>query len=95
IGWGSLEVLEEAEGRQKQKNFTDYTIPTTLDVPEMDTVLFDNPYEYGPFGAKGAGELTLIAGAPVFLSAVRHATGVDPLSIPLTPEYLEELIHAD
>ena len=95
IGWGSLEVLEEKEGQIQHGTFTDYTIPTTLDVPEMDTMFFDNPYEHGPFGAKGAGELTFIAGAPALVSAVRQATASDPLKIPLTPEYLEELSHAD
>lgn len=91
IGWGSLEVLEERDGGVRQGNFTDYIIPGTLDVPEIDTRLFDNPYEYGPFGAKGAGELTFIGGAPVLLSAVRNALNVDAVRIPLSPEYLEEL----
>jgi len=91
LGWGSTEVLQEQSGDLLQGNFTDYIIPTSVDVPIIDTFFFDNPYENGPFGAKGAGELTFIGGAPVLVSAVRHALGGDFTRIPLSPEYLEEL----
>ena len=48
----------------------------------------DTPYEGGPFGAKGAGELTLIGGAPAYAMAVEQAVKRDVHEIPLTSEKL-------
>ena len=52
----------------------------------------DNPY--GPWGAKGIGELPMDGAAPAILSAVEHATGVSVNSIPLLPEDLMEAFDA-
>jgi len=92
IAYGYLEVMTAKDGRIQQKNVTDYIIPTTVDSPPLDTYLMDNPYPLGPYGAKGAGELTLVGGAPAVALAIEEAIGVKVLKIPVTPEYIMELM---
>lgn len=92
IGYGYLEVMTSKDGRIQQKNVTDYIIPTTVDSPPLDTYLMDNPYPLGPYGAKGAGELTLVGGAPAVALAIEEAIGEKVFNIPVTPEYIMELM---
>jgi CO/xanthine dehydrogenase Mo-binding subunit len=51
----------------------------------MDVVILENPFEGGPFGAKGVGEMPIDGPAPALINALRHA-GVDLRQIPATPE---------
>jgi len=92
IGYGYLEVMNSKDGKIQQKNVTDYIIPTSVDSPPLDTYLMDNPYALGPYGAKGAGELTLVGGAPAVALAIEEAIGEKVFNIPVTPEYIMELI---
>lgn len=92
IGYGYLEVMRHEQGILKQKNMTDYIIPTAMDMSEMDTVLYENPYAFGPYGAKGVGELTLVGGAPAVCLAIEQAIQRRITKIPATPEYLMELV---
>lgn len=93
ISYGSLEVMKNVNGRIQQKNITDYIIPTSCDSVSIETVLMDNPYILGPYGAKGAGELTLIGGAPAVALAIENAINRRVTKIPVTPEYIMELIN--
>jgi len=92
VGYGYLEVMKNENGKIKHKNVTDYIIPTTGDTPPMETFLMDNPYPLGPYGAKGAGELTLVGGAPAVALAIENAINKKVTKIPVTPEYIMELI---
>lgn len=92
IAYGCLERMEIREGKVRQKNLTDYLIPTSCDTAPVSTEWFDNPFDLGPFGAKGAGELTLIGGAPAVAMAIENAIGRRIRRIPATPESLLELI---
>jgi CO/xanthine dehydrogenase Mo-binding subunit len=92
VAYGYLEVMTHEKGRLKQKNLTDYIIPTSMDVPPMETVIFENPFAYGPDGAKGAGELTLVGGAPAVALAIEQAVKHPVNRIPATPEHIMELI---
>jgi CO/xanthine dehydrogenase Mo-binding subunit len=51
----------------------------------MEIVLLERPYRYGPFGAKGVGEMPIDGPAPAVINALRHA-GFDLREIPATPE---------
>jgi CO/xanthine dehydrogenase Mo-binding subunit len=93
VAYGYLEYMRHDQGKIKQKNLTDYIIPTSIDVPEMQTVIMDNPFAYGPYGAKGAGELTLVGGAPAVALAIENAIKTKVNKIPATPEYIMELLH--
>jgi CO/xanthine dehydrogenase Mo-binding subunit len=88
LAYGYLENMEIKNGMMGQKTISDYGPPTSMDVPPMDSYLYDNPYKEGPSGAKGAGELTFIGGAPGVHGAVEDALGVACSRIPLTPEYI-------
>jgi CO/xanthine dehydrogenase Mo-binding subunit len=68
---------------------TNYLIPTTLDMPAVDVVLLENPYQGGPSGAKGLGELPMDGPAPALVNALRHL-GLDLRSIPALPEAIME-----
>lgn len=93
IGYGMLEVMNNKDGRIRQKSVTDYIIPTACDSPPMETVLMDNPFLLGPFGAKGAGELFFIGGAPAVALAIENALKKKVTDIPVTPEYIMELMN--
>ncbi|MFP4459872.1 MAG: xanthine dehydrogenase family protein molybdopterin-binding subunit [Candidatus Zixiibacteriota bacterium] len=92
LGYATTEVMETNFGRLKQKTISDYIIPTTMDTPEIEHELVLNPYEKGPFGAKCAGELTLVGVAPAVANAVSIAIGKHVTKIPITPEYLMQLM---
>ena len=93
IGYGYIEKMVAKNGKIQQKNVTDYIIPTSVDVPLLHTYLMDNPYPLGPYGAKGAGELTLVGGAPAVALAIENAIGKVITKIPVTPEYIMELMN--
>ncbi|MCG8479589.1 MAG: xanthine dehydrogenase family protein molybdopterin-binding subunit [Spirochaetales bacterium] len=93
LGYAGLEKLELADGRYRQATMADYMIPTSLDFPPIASELFDNPYEHGPFGAKGAGEVVFDGLAPAYAAAVQKALDLPVHRIPVTPEYIMELIH--
>ncbi len=80
-----LALMEEfIPGRTE--NLHDYLIPTIGDVPEIETMLIEQPDPLGPFGAKGVGEPALVATAPAILNAIAHATGERVTRIPATPD---------
>lgn len=92
LGYGCMEVLDIKEGRILQNNLTNYNIPTSLDIPTLEYRLIDNPYPDGPCGARGLGELPLVGVAPALALAVQNAIGKKITHIPLTPEYIMELM---
>ncbi|MGF1700317.1 xanthine dehydrogenase family protein molybdopterin-binding subunit [Photobacterium makurazakiensis] len=94
LGYGSCEKLElTLDGTFAQRTMADYVIPTALDVPSIQSELVDNPYPYGPNGAKGGGELTHNGGAAAFAAAVENAISIPLSSIPVTPEKICEALY--
>jgi CO/xanthine dehydrogenase Mo-binding subunit len=89
VGYGLLEELVWDKGRIVNNRLTNYIIPTSLDAPEMRTVIVEKEYSNGPFGAKGVGELPMDGGAPAIAAAVFNATGAFVTEIPITPERLQ------
>jgi CO/xanthine dehydrogenase Mo-binding subunit len=92
LGYATIEVMQGKDGRLLQRGMTDYTIPTAMDAIAVKSRLVDNPYDLGPFGAKGAGELTLIGAAPALVIAVSNALRIPVTQLPVTPEYLLEAL---
>ncbi len=88
IGFASIETMVyDRNGYIRNNNFSDYLIPTTLDVPNLRVLLHDSEYSEGPFGAKGAGELPLIGAPAAYLAAVEQALGGTRLNhVPFTAE---------
>lgn len=85
IGYALLEEVAMRDGRMANAQLTNYLVPTTLDTPEIDVAILENPYAYGPFGAKGVGEMPIDGPAPAIVNAIR-SLGVDMREIPATPE---------
>ena len=88
IAWGYMEEIKFTDGRIQNDRLQTYIIPTSQDVPAMDTILIENPGPGGPSGAKGVGELPMDGGAPAIVAAIENATGIAPRNIPATPENL-------
>ena len=91
-GLGFALMEEYVPGRTE--NLHDYLIPTFGDVPEIETIIVEEPDPLGPFGAKGVGEPGLVPTAPAILGAIRHATGVRITSVPVLPHRLRAAILA-
>lgn len=84
-----LAVMEEViltGGTVRNPNFTDYLIPTILDMGAVESVLVEEPSPWGPFGAKGFAELPTIAATPAIVAAIRAATGLALTRAPVRPE---------
>jgi len=92
IGFALYENIVWQQGRMVNGQMTNYIMPTSMDVPPIRVHFEEVPYERGPAGAKGIGELPLDGTAPAIANAVAHATGIDVRSIPLTPEALAEML---
>jgi CO/xanthine dehydrogenase Mo-binding subunit len=89
VGYALLEEVAMRDGRMANAQLTNYLVPTTLDTPEIDVAILENPYEHGPFGAKGVGEMPIDGPAPAIVNAIR-SLGIDVRSIPATPERILE-----
>ena len=87
LGYALLEEVVMRDGRMANASLTNYIIPTTLDTPPLEVTMLENPYQHGPFGAKGVGEMPIDGPAPAVINALRHA-GFDLREIPATPERL-------
>lgn len=76
IGYSSIEKMDyDQKGRIRNNSFSDYLIPTTKDVPNMQCMLHVEKYPDGPYGAKGAGELPLVGVPGAYVSALEQALG--------------------
>ena len=85
-----MEKLEVKGGRFKQKSMSDYVIPTSMDFPKQFYHIQENPYPWGPYGAKGMGELVFNGASAAYVDAVERALNTRFTSIPIPPEAIEE-----
>ncbi|MCU1265997.1 MAG: aerobic-type carbon monoxide dehydrogenase, large subunit CoxL/CutL-like protein [Acidobacteria bacterium] len=90
IGFTLFENVVRQNGRMANGQMTNYIMPTAADIPPIRVYFEENPYAYGPAGAKGIGELPMDGPAPAILNAIENATGVSFNHIPLMPEALME-----
>jgi CO/xanthine dehydrogenase Mo-binding subunit len=87
VGYALIEKVVMRDGAMANAQLTNYTIPTTLDTPEIVVEMLENPYPGGPFGAKGIGELPIDGPAPALVNAIR-SLGMDVREVPAVPEVL-------
>ena len=85
VGFALIEQVVMKNGAMANSQLTNYTIPTTLDTPDMEIHLVENAFPEGPFGAKGLGELPIDGPAPALVNAIR-SLGIDVREVPATPE---------
>ena len=89
-GYALSEEMRYEEGRLLSPSFTEYLIPTSMDVPEIRSIILESRSGVGPFGAKGIGEPSITPVAPEIANAVADAVadaiGVRVFELPITPE---------
>ena len=90
IGMTLYENVVWQNGRMANGQMTNYIMPTAADIPPIRVYFEENPYAFGPAGAKGIGELPMDGPAPAILNAIENATGLSFNRIPLMPEALME-----
>jgi CO/xanthine dehydrogenase Mo-binding subunit len=75
LGLALMEEIQTRDGLITNASFTDYLIPTTLDMPPLDAVLVEDPEPEAPYGVKGVGEPPTVVSTAAIVSALRAATG--------------------
>ena len=95
IGWALNEsYFYDEEGVMLNSSFLDYRMPTSLDVPMIDTVMIEVPNPKHPFGIRGVGEAPIIPPLPALAIAVSNAIGVKMSDLPLTPDVILAALEA-
>ena len=90
-GWALYEgYLYDEQGSMLNPDFLDYKLPTTPDMPLIDTVLVEVPYPGHPYGLRGVGEAPIIAPPAAIANAVNRATGARHCQLPMTPARILE-----
>ena len=91
IGMTLYENVVWENGRMANGQMTNYIMPTAADIPPIRVYFAENPYAYGPAGAKGIGELPMDGPAPAILNAIENATGESFNHIPMMPEMMMKI----
>ncbi|SJZ91808.1 xanthine dehydrogenase family protein molybdopterin-binding subunit [Selenihalanaerobacter shriftii] len=86
MGMALMEDQIIDEGITMNPNMSNYLVPTTMDVPEIETVIVESGDGPGPYGAKGIGEPVTLPAAPAIINAIEDAIGVRIKELPATPE---------
>jgi CO/xanthine dehydrogenase Mo-binding subunit len=86
LGWALLENVVYRDGKVANANMTNCIVPTFADAPELETILVEVPYPFGPGGAKGVGEIPMDGPAAAVANAVEDALGVAFDELPISPE---------
>ncbi len=86
LGWAVLENIVYKEGRVANANMTNCIVPTFADAPDLETILIEVPYPFGPNGAKGVGEIPMDGPAAAVANAVEDALGCAFDALPISPE---------
>jgi CO/xanthine dehydrogenase Mo-binding subunit len=92
LGWALWESVVYRNGRVANRRMTDCIVPTFADAPEMETILVEEPYPFGPHGAKGVGEIPMDGPAAAVASAIEAALGAPFDELPVLPEVIERAI---
>ncbi|EKY28816.1 xanthine dehydrogenase family protein molybdopterin-binding subunit [Clostridium celatum] len=86
IGYALMEEIDLNKGKIKNTNFSNYIIPTSMDMPNIQSYFVEENEYTGPFGAKGLGEPVMLPTAPAILNAIYDAIGIRFYELPVTCE---------
>jgi CO/xanthine dehydrogenase Mo-binding subunit len=86
LGLALMEEIQTRDGLITNASFTDYLIPTTLDMPPVVAELIEEPEPDAPYGVKGVGEPPTVVSTAAVLSALRAATGRELNRVPVRPD---------
>jgi len=86
VGLAVMEEVLVVDGRIRNASFTDYLVPTAMDMPPVEiAALIEQPEPGAPFGAKGIGEPPCISSTAAVVGALRDATGLELVRVPVRP----------
>jgi CO/xanthine dehydrogenase Mo-binding subunit len=88
LGLALMEEIQLVDGLVRNPSFTDYLIPTILDMPPMRVDVLELADPAAPYGLRGVGEPPTISATPAIVAAVRDATGLPLDRVPIRPEHL-------
>jgi xanthine dehydrogenase molybdenum-binding subunit len=95
IGWAlNEEYFYTGDGTMANSSFLDYRMPTTLDLPMVDTVITEVPNPRHPYGLRGVGEAPIIPPLAALANAIHDAVGVRLTKLPMTPGSILEALEA-
>jgi xanthine dehydrogenase D subunit len=88
LGLAVMEEIQVVDGLVRNPSFTDYLIPTVLDMPPMRVDVLELADPHAPYGLRGVGEPPTISSTPAVVAAIRAATGLALSRVPVRPEHL-------
>jgi CO/xanthine dehydrogenase Mo-binding subunit len=88
LGLALMEEIQIVDGVVRNPSFTDYLIPTILDMPPMAVDVLELADPHSPYGLRGVGEPPTISSTPAIAAAVRAATGKALTRVPIRPEHI-------
>jgi CO/xanthine dehydrogenase Mo-binding subunit len=83
-----MEEILIKDGKIRNPSFTDYLIPTILDMPPMRIDVLEYADPNAPYGVRGVGEPPTISSGPAIIAAIRDATGLSLHQVPVRPEHI-------
>jgi CO/xanthine dehydrogenase Mo-binding subunit len=86
LGYALMEEFSSGEGKVRTTDLSTYILPTSLDVPDVESVTVEIHEPSGPFGLKGAGEIAVDGPLPAVANALADACGIRLACAPFTPE---------
>jgi CO/xanthine dehydrogenase Mo-binding subunit len=88
LGLAVMEEIQLADGVVRNPSFTDYLIPTILDMPPVKLDVLELADPNAPYGLRGVGEPPTISSTPAVVAAIRAATGLPLTRVPVRPEHI-------
>jgi CO/xanthine dehydrogenase Mo-binding subunit len=88
LGLAVMEEIQVSGGVVRNPSFTDYLIPTILDMPPVRLDVLELADPHAPYGLRGIGEPPTISSTPAVVAAIRAATGIDLTRVPVRPEHI-------
>ena len=86
IGWAlNEEYFFDDDGRMTNSSFLDYRMPTSLDLPMIDTEIVEVANPGHPYGVRGVGEIPIVPPMAAIANAIKNAVGVRMTSLPMSP----------
>lgn len=92
LGQALMEDYKLEQGRTTTPGFAKYILPTSLDAPQVTSIIVEDPDPIGPLGVKGIGEPAMVPTIPAIMNAIYDAIGVRITSLPATPERIREAL---
>ena len=88
LGLAIMEEVIVTDGVIRNPSFTDYLVPTILDMPPMQIAVLEYADPHAPYGVRGVGEPPTISSGPAVASAIRQAVGKPLSKVPIRPEHI-------